>query len=63
LWGELLSFRDALRADAELAARYGALKQELVRVHRDDHQTYSTGKGPFIEEVLRGIPEAVRGES
>jgi GrpB-like predicted nucleotidyltransferase (UPF0157 family) len=55
-WGELLRFRDVLRSDPELAARYGALKQRLARMHRDDHQAYSAGKTPFIEEVLRKLP-------
>jgi len=53
-WTQLLTFRDALRADPELAARYGELKQELARFHPDDHQAYSEGKGAFIERVLRG---------
>jgi GrpB-like predicted nucleotidyltransferase (UPF0157 family) len=58
LWREYLSFRDALRLDPGLSARYGALKQELARAHRDDHQAYSTGKGPFIEGVLRELRRA-----
>lgn len=55
LWKELISFREALRSDPELAARYGALKQELAGVHRDDHQAYTAGKGPFIEAMLQQV--------
>lgn len=53
-WSELLAFRDALRADPDLSARYGALKQELALRHADDlsHKAYVDGKAPFIEAVL-----------
>ena len=57
LWGEYLSFRDALRADPDLASRYGGLKEELALRFRDDlsHEAYMRGKAPFIEEVLAGL--------
>ena len=57
MWGEYLSFRDELRADPELAARYGRLKQELALRHQDDlsHQAYMRGKAPFIGSVLAGL--------
>lgn len=56
LWSELLSFRDALRADPELAARYGALKRDLAQRHQDEptHEAYMDGKAPFIRAVLAG---------
>jgi GrpB-like predicted nucleotidyltransferase (UPF0157 family) len=52
LWHEYLAFRDALRAEADLRARYAELKQRLALQHRDDHQAYSAGKSPFIEAVI-----------
>ena len=54
LWHEYLVFRNALRADNDLAAEYGRLKQRLALQHRDDptHEAYMNGKAPFIEAVL-----------
>ena len=54
LWNEYLLFRDALRADPNLATEYGRLKQRLALQHRDDpsHDAYMNGKAPFIETVL-----------
>jgi GrpB-like predicted nucleotidyltransferase (UPF0157 family) len=53
-WGGYLSFRDSLRADPDLAARYGRLKQELALRYQDDlsHEAYMRGKALFIESVL-----------
>lgn len=51
-WDEVLSFRDTLRADPDLRARYAELKQELALQHRDDHDAYSSGKRPFIEAAI-----------
>lgn len=54
LWIELLSFRDELRADPDLAASYGRLKQELALRYQGDlsHEAYMRGKAPFIGSVL-----------
>lgn len=52
LWADYLSFRDALRTDADLRARYAALKEGLALRHRGDHDAYSIGKAPFIERVI-----------
>lgn len=64
LWRDNRSFRDALRLDSHLAARYGRLKQELALKHRDDlsHEAYMSGKAPFIEAVLGGLKEQNRPE-
>jgi GrpB-like predicted nucleotidyltransferase (UPF0157 family)/8-oxo-dGTP pyrophosphatase MutT (NUDIX family) len=61
LWSENLAFRDALRADPGLAARYGQLKQDLAQRYADDlsHEGYMSGKAPFIHAALA----AVRGTS
>lgn len=53
-WREQLAFRDALRADDALAARYAALKQQLAALHRDDREAYTQAKGPFICDVTGG---------
>jgi len=52
LWRERLAFRDALRADAELAAEYGALKLRLAEEHSDDLEAYTNGKRAFVGRVL-----------
>ena len=46
-----LAFRDALRADPDLARRYEQLKHELVAAHPRDIMAYVDGKTPFIRDV------------
>jgi GrpB-like predicted nucleotidyltransferase (UPF0157 family) len=55
LWHQRLAFRDALRASAELTARYAALKRRLAQQYRHDRDGYTEAKGPFIEGVLAGL--------
>lgn len=50
-WREKLLFRDLLRADAELAGRYAALKYRLAPQFSDG-PSYSTAKGEFIRAAL-----------
>jgi len=49
-----LRFRDRLRDDPSLARKYGELKRELARVHRNDRVTYGELKTGFVERALRG---------
>lgn len=51
-WLERIAFRDALRDDPALAARYTALKQALARAHRQDRERYTAAKSDFIRAVL-----------
>ena len=51
-WHERILFRDALRSDPELAARYLTLKRELVHQHADELSVYTTAKWEFVEAVL-----------
>jgi GrpB-like predicted nucleotidyltransferase (UPF0157 family) len=53
-WQQHLTFRDALRADAELARRYAELKQTLAAQHAGDREAYTDGKADFVAAVLRG---------
>ena len=46
-----LRFRDALRADAQLAADYAALKRELADRMSDDREGYTAAKTQFIRLV------------
>lgn len=52
LWREHLAFRDALRNDPALAARYQALKQALAARFAHDKAGYTAAKAPFIRAVI-----------
>jgi GrpB-like predicted nucleotidyltransferase (UPF0157 family) len=52
-----LAFRDALRADANLARAYETLKRELAGRFGRDREGYTDAKTVFVEAVL----EKVRG--
>ena len=51
-WNDHIAFRDALRADAALAAQYFAVKSELAARCGDDRERYTEGKSSFIQSVL-----------
>jgi GrpB-like predicted nucleotidyltransferase (UPF0157 family) len=51
--GELIWFRDALRADPEMRAAYVARKREIIREGVADSLEYSIIKGAFVREVLK----------
>lgn len=55
-WNDQLAFRDALRADTNLAARYGQLKRTLAAEHSDDREAYTEGKADLVRAVLGGAP-------
>jgi GrpB-like predicted nucleotidyltransferase (UPF0157 family)/Fe-S-cluster containining protein len=50
--GRHLAFRDYLRAHADEARRYGAMKQQAAAAHRDDIDGYMAAKAPMIAELL-----------
>jgi putative glutamine amidotransferase len=56
-----LAFRDALRADPELARAYERLKRELAAAHPRDIMSYVDGKTPFIREVEARASAAADG--
>jgi GrpB-like predicted nucleotidyltransferase (UPF0157 family) len=57
-WANYLRFREVMRADATLRARYAALKHTLRRLHPDGRAAYLRGKDAFIRDVLsRSDPE------
>jgi GrpB-like predicted nucleotidyltransferase (UPF0157 family) len=51
-WKSHLAFRDALRADARLAADYWKLKQRLAARYPNDREAYADGKSAFIREAM-----------
>ncbi|RCV90122.1 GrpB family protein [Billgrantia montanilacus] len=52
LWNKRLAFRDTLRSDAALSARYAALKRELASCHREDREAYTRAKGDFVRSIV-----------
>jgi GrpB-like predicted nucleotidyltransferase (UPF0157 family) len=59
-WLDHLAFRDALRADPELASRYAALKLQFAEQYKTDRAAYTDAKAPFIQGVLADIRAARR---
>ncbi len=51
-WQQKLAFRDALRADPELAVAYAVEKRRVAEAVRWDKEAYSIAKGPFVQRVL-----------
>lgn len=56
-WVRWLQFRDALRSDATIAARYEHLKRTLAEQHRHDREAYTHAKTAFIDEVFANIAD------
>ena len=48
-----LLFRDYLRAHAEAAAEYAAVKRRLALRFRDDRRAYVDAKGSLLWEIIR----------
>lgn len=53
-WKRHLAFRDALRADPALAAKYWRLKQHLAARLRDDRGAHADARSEFIRNALAG---------
>lgn len=58
LWLNHITFRDALRRNAQLAAEYASLKRTLALKHAEDKAAYTRAKAPFIQHALRRRGEA-----
>jgi GrpB-like predicted nucleotidyltransferase (UPF0157 family) len=58
----LIVFRDAMRDDLDLRARYAALKDQLAEQHRIDREAYTNAKADFVRAVLhsKGAAEPPR---
>lgn len=54
VWTQRLRFRDALRADPVLAARYAALKAGLAAQYPKDREAYTEAKAVFVQAVCKG---------
>ena len=51
-WSERLAFRDALRSNPEIAARYAELKRRLAEALGADSAAYTDAKTGFVRDVL-----------
>lgn len=51
-WKRYLKFRNTLRGDTRLSARYAELKRRLAARFRFDRDAYTNGKTGFVEAVL-----------
>ena len=51
-WRDYIFFRDYMNADPDAAARYEALKRELMEKYSADRVSYTDGKAEFIESIL-----------
>jgi GrpB-like predicted nucleotidyltransferase (UPF0157 family) len=51
-WKRYLKFRNTLRGDTWLSARYAELKRRLAGRFRFDRDAYTNGKTGFVEAVL-----------
>ena len=52
VWRQRLKFRDALRLQPQLAARYEALKKDLAERHPEDREAYTDAKSAFVRAVV-----------
>ncbi len=50
-WHEYLLFRDRLRTDEVLRARYAEFKGALQQRYVEDHRGYTSAKKAFIEDL------------
>jgi GrpB-like predicted nucleotidyltransferase (UPF0157 family) len=53
LWKDYLSFRDYLRAHAEAAGEFAALKRRLAARFAGDREAYMHAKSARVLEILR----------
>lgn len=51
-WLDKIRFRDLLRADAGLAAKYLSLKKDLAQRYSQDREAYTEAKADFVRNAL-----------
>jgi GrpB-like predicted nucleotidyltransferase (UPF0157 family) len=60
-WLRPIAFRDYLRAHADIAHEYDALKQRLAKEHRLDREAYTDAKRPFVDRITEVALESGYG--
>ncbi|HUN32278.1 MAG TPA: GrpB family protein [Trebonia sp.] len=58
-WAQQIAFRDALRADDQLARAYEDVKRRAAARHHDDREAYTAAKTQFVIEVLASVSPAL----
>ncbi|MFK5984733.1 MAG: GrpB family protein [Pseudomonadota bacterium] len=53
LWKERIQFRDLLRSNDEIANQYANLKRKLASQYKEDRETYTQKKWPFVQQALQ----------
>ena len=53
LWQERLQFRNLLLFNPDIAREYSVLKKNLAQRYREDRESYTREKWPFIQRVLK----------
>jgi GrpB-like predicted nucleotidyltransferase (UPF0157 family) len=62
-WIRPIAFRDYLRAHADVADEYEALKRQLAQRHPFDRTAYTIAKRPFVERVTAIALESGYGDT
>lgn len=55
LWKERIQFRDLLRSNIKIANQYASLKKELAVQYKEDRETYTEKKWPFVRQALQDV--------
>ena len=55
-WREHVQFRDILRSNSVVAARYSQLKSDLASRHAEDRDAYTDAKTEFVRRTLNDGP-------
>ena len=55
LWKERIKFRDTLRSNGGVAAKYAVLKKKLAIKYKEDREAYTQEKWPFIKKVVESV--------
>jgi GrpB-like predicted nucleotidyltransferase (UPF0157 family) len=55
LWENHIFFRDYLRSHKEVINEYNELKQKLAEKYKDDRDTYTIKKVPFMRKIMKRI--------
>ncbi len=55
LWKNHILFRDYLRSHKEVIKEYNELKEKLAKKYKDDRDTYTVKKDPFMKKIMKRI--------
>lgn len=55
LWKHHILFRDYLRSHKKVVKKYNELKEKLAKKYKDDRDTYTVKKDPFIKKIIKKL--------